>query len=176
MDVIESIHTRWSPREYLPVKVDLITVYKIFETARWAQSSNNEQPWRYLIAPLGNPGRTALEDLLAEGNAYAKQAGILGLACAKKTFTRDGSHNRTAQHDLGAASQLISLAARAHGLSNRFMAGFSVERARELCPGDYEPVAMFAIGKAVSDIPPKDRARREVAEFVSIGSFDTSFM
>lgn len=176
MHVIESIYSRWSPREYLPKPVDLETVHKIFDAARWAQSCFNEQPWRYWIAPIGkSEGRRQLESLLVEGNAYAKQAGILGLALAKKTFAHDGKPNRWAPHDLGAASQLVALAARGYGLMTRFMGGFDAEKAKTMVPADVEPMAMFVIGYAPPDLNMSERIRNPVEDFVSIETFGHKF-
>ena len=155
--------SRWSPRGYdgRPIADDTLRV--IFEAARSAQSSYNEQPWRFLVAAPGSPLRAELEACLDAGNAFAAGAWILGLAAAKRTFSKDGRTNRHAAFDTGAACQMLALQAFASGLGTRFMAGFDGARAAALCPADCEPIAFFAIGHPSAEALEKKPARRRKA-------------
>lgn len=179
MDFSELYRTRWSPREYTAKEVEGERLEQVFEAARWAQSSFNEQPWRFLIATKNDGAtRARLEGYLVEGNAYAKEAWVLGVAFAKKTFTKNDKPNRVAVHDLGAATQIIALKAFEIGLNSRFMAGFDVEKARELSPDDFEPVAMFVIGYAADRVlerGPGDRGRKPVDEYVWGGEWGSPY-
>jgi len=44
------IRKRWSPRAFADKPVPADVLRSLFEAARWAPSSNNEQPWAYLVA------------------------------------------------------------------------------------------------------------------------------
>ena len=48
--VHELISTRWSPYSFSRRLIPREDLLSIFEAARWAASSFNEQPWRYLVA------------------------------------------------------------------------------------------------------------------------------
>jgi nitroreductase len=122
----------------------------IFEAARWAASSYNEQPWRFLVATKSDPAAyQKILGLLVEFNQrWASTAPVLVITAAKKTFTQQGTPNRHAMHDAGAALAQLMLQATALGLHAHGMAGFDHERARQVLgiPDDYEVGAAVAIG------------------------------
>ncbi len=146
--ILDIIQKRWSSLAFEPIQLKEEEIRSLFEAARWAQSSYNEQPWRYMYAAKGDADRETLESLLAEGNSWAKSAGLLIISFAKKTFARNGTQNRHAMHDLGAASALITLQATSMGLNSHQMAGFDVAHANKALgvPTDFEPGSMMAIG------------------------------
>jgi hypothetical protein len=41
---------RWSPRSMTGEELDEETIMSLFEAARWAPSSYNNQPWRFIYA------------------------------------------------------------------------------------------------------------------------------
>jgi nitroreductase len=43
------ILNRWSPRSMTGEELDEDTIMSLFEAARWAPSSYNNQPWRQVI-------------------------------------------------------------------------------------------------------------------------------
>jgi nitroreductase len=50
-DILDVIRNRWSPRAFDPSRdVPAADLRRLFEAARWAPSSMNEQPWRFLVA------------------------------------------------------------------------------------------------------------------------------
>jgi nitroreductase len=179
MEFSRLIEARWSPREYTSDAIERDLLREVFGAVRWAQSSYNEQPWRFLAARQDDqPLRGRLEGYLVEGNAFAKEAAVLGIAFAKRTFARNGKPNRVAVHDLGAATQMLALRAWDLGLNTRFMAGFDVGRAQEEAPEDFAPVAMFVIGRAPAGVlaaGPGDRGRRPVEEYVFGGAWGKAF-
>ena len=146
--VIETILERWSPLAFDPKPVEEEKVRAIFEAARWAPSAYNEQPWRYVYAQKGDPGREKLEALLVDGNSWAKNAGVLILSFAKKTFAHNGNPKRHYLHDVGAASAYLVEQATALGLVSHQMSGYDADNANEALgvPPDYEPGSMIAIG------------------------------
>jgi nitroreductase len=121
----------------------------ILEAARWAPSSRNEQPWRYIVFTNDNPEiLKKAHSVLKEINDYAKRAPILICAITKKTYTDNEKPNRLHFHDLGAANENMFLESFNQGLIMHEMGGFDVEKAREVfhVPEDYEVGTMIAIG------------------------------
>lgn len=177
---------RWSPRAFdgRPVEVDALRT--LLEAARWAPSSNNEQPWRFIVATKGHEtGWNRLFDCLAEGNQkWTVLAPVLMLSVASMHFEDDGKPNRHAFHDTGLATENLVLQATASGLVAHQMAGFDVEKARVdlRIPAGYEPVAMIAVGYPGNpDILPerlrerelRPRSRRPIGEWTFGGQWGT---
>jgi nitroreductase len=147
--VQDLILRRWSPRAFSDKEVSPAELKKIFEAARWAASSSNEQPWRFLVGRRGDETYQKIFSSLVEFNqSWAKSAPVLVLSVAKKTFTAKGNPNRFDLHDTGAATALLSLQATADGLHTHSMAGFDAEQARAsfAIPSDYDIGAVTAVG------------------------------
>jgi nitroreductase len=148
--VLDLIRRRWSPRAFDAKPVPDAILHSLFEAARWAASSANEQPWSYVMGVKSeDPAQfDRLAGTLAPGNAWAKDAPVLALSLAKTRFSKGGAPNRVALHDVGLATAELTLQAFSEGIFVHQMAGFDVEKAREFfaIPEGYEPVAMIAIG------------------------------
>jgi nitroreductase len=143
------IRRRWSPRAFADKEVSADDLKKLFEAARWAASSFNEQPWRFLVGRRGDETYKKIFGALVEFNqSWAKSAPVLVLSAAKKTFSASGQPNRYGLHDTGAATTLLSLQATANGLHTHSMAGFDAEQARAsfAIPSDYDIGAVTALG------------------------------
>jgi nitroreductase len=161
----ELLARRWSPRAFDPDRlVSRLALRTLLEAARVAPSCFNEQPWRFLV--FDGEDREALEDArgcLTDSNAWARRAPVLFLSVAAERWSRDGTANRWAQHDVGLASENLALQATALGFALHFMAGFDEARARELfgIPEGFTPMAMIAVGYPgkAEDLPPKLRER-----------------
>src|SRR5215831_2185585 len=97
------ISKRWSPYAYSDRQVSEQDLRALFEAARWAASSYNEQPWSYIVATKANPAELArLVSCLVDGNqAWAKAAPVLAIGCTKLHFALNGKPNAAAIHDLG---------------------------------------------------------------------------
>ncbi len=182
-DIPETIHPlirdRWSPRLFDPDPVPDETLWDLFEAARWAASSMNEQPWRFI---LGRRDRDDTWDrllgVLDEGNArWAHRAPVLVLAAASQRFERNDRPNRHAGHDTGLAVAQLTLQAIAHGLQVHPMGGFDGDAARSAfgIPEGYEPVVLLAVGQpgrpedapeGISESDPSARSRRPLEETV----------
>ncbi len=167
METRAAIAQRWSARAYLDKPIPDADLKTIFEASRAAHSCFNEQPWHFLFAKK-NAGahRIALESLLDQGNDFAKNGWVLGVSFAKKTFAKTGGTNRHAGHDLGSASQLMSLLAFSLGYSMRFMGGYDLEKARTLAPADFEPYAMFVLGVPDLSGGHPERSRNKLTSLV----------
>ncbi|HKD08092.1 MAG TPA: nitroreductase family protein [Bryobacteraceae bacterium] len=170
------IARRWSPREFLDKPIEPEKLRSLFEAARWAASSFNEQPWRFVVATKDHPAEfeRVLSTLAPKNQLWAKTAWALGISAARKTFTHSGAPNRFGIHDAGAALANLMLQAVSVGLYAHGMAGFDAEKARAEfgIPLDFEVGAAFAIGYiAPGTPPPATRTRRPLEETV----FGTKF-
>ena len=165
--VIEVILQRWSPRAFSSRPVSKHDLRKIFEAARWAASSYNEQPWRFLVGHKGDPTYQKIFDSLVEFNqSWAGSAPVLILSAASKNFAHNGSTNSYAVHDTGAATAYLALQAAALGLHTHSMAGFSHDKARAAfnIPETYHIGAVTALGHLGNvDELPDGLLEREVA-------------
>lgn len=147
--VLPVFHQRWSPRAFADRAVNAADLHKVFEAARWAASSYNEQPWRFLVGSRGSSAYQKIFDSLGAFNqAWAAKAPVLILGVAKTTFSHNNAPNRVALYDLGAATSYLTLQAAALGLGTHQMAGFDPEAARKAfgIPEEYTPGAVIALG------------------------------
>lgn len=146
----ELLLKRWSPRAFSDESVDPELLNQLFEAARWAPSSYNEQPWRFIIARKEDEEAFAkLSQVLNEFNrGWATGAPVLVLGLTKETFERNDRPNRHAGHDLGQAVAHLTFEATRHDLYVHQMAGILPDKAEELydLPEDVKPLTMFAIG------------------------------
>ncbi|HEX3471062.1 MAG TPA: nitroreductase family protein [Silvibacterium sp.] len=147
--VIEEILARWSPRAFSHKPVAAADLKKIFEATRWAASSYNEQPWRFLVGHRGDTTYQKIFDSLVEFNqGWAKSAPVLILSVASKSFAHSGAANHFAIHDTGTATGYLVLQATALGLHAHSMAGFDQEKARAAfgIPDNFHIGAVTALG------------------------------
>lgn len=185
--VHELIAKRWSPYSFDDRAVSDADLCSLFEAARWAPSSYNEQPWSYIIATKQRPEEfTQMLSCLVEGNqVWAKNAPVLALGIARVNFARNDRPNRAAIHDLGLAAGNLVMEATARGLAVHQMIGILPDRAREIyeIPGGYEPMTGIAIGylgdpnRLPENLKDRDLARRPrkpLREFVFSGKWGTA--
>lgn len=153
----------------------------LFEAARWAPSSSNEQPWRFLYARVGTPEWDLFYDLLVPFNQeWCKNGSVLVMILSKETSSRGGI-NHCHSFDAGSAWQNLALQGSIKGLVVHGMAGFDYEKAHTALnvPADFNVEAMCVIGKPadiqvlskelqVRETPSNRKALREI---VSEGLF-----
>ncbi len=141
---------RWSPYAFQDRPVSEADLCSLFEAARWAASSYNEQPWSYLVATQEYPDQfQQLLSCLDEGNqVWAKNAPVLALGIASLRFTRNHEANRAAIHDLGLATGNLVVEATARGIDVHQMIGILPNQAHDLfdIPEDFEAWTGMAIG------------------------------
>ena len=170
---------RWSPYAFSDRVVPEEDLLAVLEAARWAPSSYNEQPWRYILARRKDAESFAkLLSCLVDGNqAWARYVPVLMIGVAMRNFARNAKPNKAAHHDLGLAAGNLCVEATARGLIVHQMIGIVPERVRELyhVPDDAEPLTGIAIGypgegenltEALRERDRAARSRRPVAEFV----------
>ncbi|MEQ8247605.1 MAG: nitroreductase family protein [Alphaproteobacteria bacterium] len=169
-DTASPIHpllgNRWSPRAFADKPVEPAKLLAVFEAARWAASSNNGQPWAFVVAQKDDPAAFAqMIDCLMPGNqGWASLAPVLILTFARPTWPGEDRPNRTAQHDVGMATAMMSIQAEALGLRTHHMGGIVLDKIREVyaVPDDFDPVSAIALGyQGTTDLlaEEKDRAR-----------------
>jgi nitroreductase len=146
-----AIKNRWSPRKFTnePVTDEMLDL--LFEAARRAPSSRNEQPWQYFYAKKQDETAfSQLFDCLTEGNkVWAKSAQVLMVSVMKKNFEYQNRPNGKALHDVGAANVSLAIQAAEMGLQAHQMGGFDKKKAAEMLqpdPEKFEPVTMIAVG------------------------------
>lgn len=150
--ILPELAERWSTRAFSSEPVEPEKIVALFEAARWAASSSNVQPWRFIVARKGEAHFNKLAEGLMEGNSWAKSAPLLVANLARKTRTAsDGSEkpNKHAWHDLGLAMGNLSAQATAMGLYLHQMAGIhptKVEDNFQVNPDEFDVVSMFALG------------------------------
>ncbi len=184
-EILDVIRRRWSPRAFDPATdIPVAALQSLFEAARWAPSSRNEQPWRFVVT---HRSRTpaAFADLLAsaapKNQAWAAAAPVLVLVTVRSNHEAIDVANPHAWYDAGQAVGFLTLQATAEGLSVRQMQGFDATLARQVCavPPSFEPAVIMAIGLAgdpdtltvpahrEAELAP--RSRRALTEFVFDG-------
>jgi nitroreductase len=148
--ISEVIAERWSPYAFDSRLVPDADLRSLFEAARWAPSSYNEQPWSYIVATRDNSEQfqRLLSCLVDANQVWAKAAPVLALGVVSLKFARNAKDNRAAVHDLGLASGNLVLEATARGLFVHQMIGILPDRAREIygIPEGYETWTGLAIG------------------------------
>jgi nitroreductase len=125
-------------------------IFTLFEAARWAPSTYNEQEWRFLYARRETPQWQTFFDLLVEGNqAWCSRAALLAVIVAHKVFAKNGKPNPVHLFDSGCAFENLALQGTAMGLVVHGMQGFDFDKARAVLkvPDDYAVAAMFAAGR-----------------------------
>ena len=165
------ILNRWSPRSMTGEELDEDTIMSLFEAARWAPSSYNNQPWRFIYAKRNT----------APNKVWTKNATVLIVVVARKNFEHEEKYSITHQFDAGAAWENLALEASSRGLAVHAMQGFDYERARAdlQIPDNFDVMAMIAIGKQEpkDNLPPQlqekehPNDRKPLAEIVMEGQF-----
>lgn len=134
--VLRVVLNRWSPRSFADRAVPREDLHRVFEAARWAASSNNEQPWRFVLgirdtAPFDDTYTKLFAALLGFNQEWAAAAPVLVLGVVDATFAHNGTENPHALYDLGGAMAHFALQATALGLTTRQLAGFNPDLIRE---------------------------------------------
>ena len=172
---------RWSPRSMSGEGLTDDELFSLFEAARWAPSSFNNQPWRFIFARKKSD-KERFFSLLSEGNKpWNEKAAVLVVIVSKKTFDHNNQPSRTHSFDTGAAWENLALEGARRGLVVHGMQGFDYEKAKGVLkvPDDYEIEAMASIGKRgiKEDLPEKYQemekpsGRKAIKEIVMEGEF-----
>lgn len=156
---------RWSPRAMSGEEISHDDLMGLFEAARWAPSSYNNQPWRFIYAKRNTDHWQRLFSLLVEGNKiWAKNAAVIVVVISRKNFEFNEKPAITHQFDAGAAWENLALEATSRELVTHGMQGFDFNEARKVLgiPDSFDVMAMIAIGKlGQKENLPRDLQERE---------------
>lgn len=184
--ILEVLTQRWSVRAFSDRAIEPEKLCRLFEAARWAPSSFNEQPWRFIIATKSEPDafNKMVSCLMEKNQRWVRSGGapFLMIAFSKKTFTYNGQPNRAHTHDIGLAFGNFVIQATAMGLSVCQMQGIQLQRTVELyhVPPDFEPAIGCAAGYAgeitrlteeFHERERRPRTRMDFRDFVFSGEF-----
>lgn len=149
--VLPLILNRWSPRALSGESLSKHELMTLFEAARWAPSSYNNQPWRFIYAHRGSGAtwETFLNLLVPANRSWAERASVLVVVASSTKFSYNNKPARTHSFDTGAAWENLALQASSMGIIAHGMEGFSYERAAQdlNIPDDFTVEAMIALGK-----------------------------
>jgi nitroreductase len=173
---------RWSPRAMSGEPLSDAEMRTLFEAARWAPSTYNEQEWRFLYARRDTAQWPVFFDLLVEGNReWCRQAALLVVILAHKVFSRNGKPNPVHLFDSGCAFENLALQGAAMGLVVHGMQGFDFDKARMALnvPDDFAVAAMFAAGRPADEsvlpemlrVREKPSDRKPVDQIICEGAF-----
>ena len=165
--LLPAIADRWSPRAFASQPVKPADLRLILEAARWAASSNNEQPWRFLVGLHDSETFAKIASALVPFNhAWASHAPVLILPFAVKT-AHGGKTNHYALYDLGQAVAQLKIQAAALGIATHSMGGFDRDTTRlafNLPEEEYQLGAVIALGyQAAPDALDQPLLERELA-------------
>lgn len=168
MPLLETIQIRRSKRAYSDRPIEPEKIQSLFEAARWAPSSMNEQPWVYIYATKEQPSLwSKLFDALADSNKiWAERAPLLIMSLVRKNFVRNEKPNGSARYDLGAANAFLTLQATHLGLNVHQMGGFDRQQATVNLnvPDTHEVAVMIAVGYSGDpDMLPENLKERELS-------------
>lgn len=176
---LDLIKKRKSTVAFSDQDVNKAQLEKIFEATRWAASCFNEQPWRFIVAQKSQEGlfEKVLNGINEHNQVWAKNAPVLMLTFAKKTFAKNEKPNMHYMHDLGLAVGNMSAQVTAMGLYLHQMAGIVRENIQKDfdIPEDYEIVSGIALGYKldIENVPEefklretKERTRKSLNEIV----------
>jgi nitroreductase len=182
--VHEIIQNRWSPRAFSNKPVSREILRSLFEAARWAPSSSNEQPWAFIVGTNDDSEthRKILSTMVEFNQAWAKHAPVLAIAVSEMEFAHNKTPNRNAFYDTGSAVAHLTAEATWRGLFVHQMAGFDPHKASEVfhIPKGWEAIAVFAVGHPgdPNGLPDKlrerelaPRSRKPISEFVMSGEW-----
>src|SRR5262245_50822784 len=173
---------RWSPRAMSGQPLTNDELMTLFEAARWAPSTYNEQEWRFLFARRDTAQWPTFFDLLMDANkVWCQRAAVLVVVLSHRVFERNGKVNPVHTFDTGAAFENLALQGALMSLVVHGMAGFDRDKARSnlRVPDDYAVEAMIALGRPgdPADLTPelrereKPSGRKPVSEFAREGLF-----
>ncbi|MEM3407738.1 MAG: nitroreductase family protein [Nitrososphaerota archaeon] len=174
MDVFEAIKSRRSIRAFQEKEIPEEFIEKILDSARWAPSAGNTQPWEFIIVK-----DKELKMKLAEaayGQYFIVEAPLVIVVCTniRKSSSRYGSRGETLYsiQDAAAATQNILLSIHALGLGACWIGAFSEEKVSLILniPKYVRPVAILPIGyPAEKPSPPSKRRIDEITFFEKYG-------
>lgn len=148
--ILPLLLSRVSYRAFSEERLSEEELFSLFEAARWAPSSFNNQPWRFVYARRGEQEWETLFNVLIDFNkSWCKDADTLIAVISRKNFEHNNKPSVTAPFDTGAAWMSLALEAHARNIVAHGMEGFDYEGLRKTLkiPDTFKIEAMIAVGK-----------------------------
>jgi nitroreductase len=161
---------RWSPRAFDGSTIPIEDLRTILDAGRWAPSSFNYQPWRFLYATRDDTANwNRFLDLLIPFNAvWAKEASVLLFIVSETTMGAPDKPSHSHSFDAGAAWSAIALQAHLLGYHAHGMVGIDMDKTRtELgIPDGFRIEAAVAIGRMgdPANLPEKLQEREQPSD------------
>lgn len=180
--ILDVILNRWSPRAMAGEPISDEQLMILFEAARWAPSSYNNQPWHFIYAKRDTQQWDLLFNLMVPFNqGWAQDAAVLMVLVSRKLFFFNNKPSRTHSFDAGASVENLAIQASAMGLVCHAIEGFDYDRAKKdlAVPDDYTVEVMIAVGKPgpleklSQELQEREKpsGRKKVARIISEGIF-----
>ncbi len=145
---------RWSPRSFTGKPIGLAELMSLFEAARWAPSTSNTQPWRFVYGLAGSPGFNTIFETLAPFNqTWARAASaLIAVLSAQQSVAPGSTEAKPSPHhafDTGAAWMSLALQADTMGWRAHAMGGFNADalRAQLGVPDGFAAHCVVAVGQ-----------------------------
>ena len=184
MKIHNLISERKSIRAFSDKEISDEALITLLEAARWAPSSMNEQPWRFIVVRKENTEafQKMIQCLNDSNKIWAQHASVLLLTVANNTITTLNKPNAYAWHDIGLAIGNLSLQAISMDIFLHQMGGFKSEEAKKLfnIPNGFDPVSVIALGyqgnaealpSPLRERELKQRERKPLSEIVYSNTF-----
>jgi len=171
LKILDEIIYRWSPRSMTGEALPETDLLSLFEAARWAPSSFNNQPWRFYYALRDSDRFKDLLALLVEKNRqWCVNAACLMIIVSKKTYDHNGRPMRSHVYDTGAAWMALAIEGLRRGYVVHGMAGFDDQAATKyLALGDeYQVNFMAAVGHPAPEVETEEVSQRKEINEIAI--------
>lgn len=167
-DIAPFFLERWSPRAFTDETITSEALMPLFEAARWAPSSMNSQPWRFVYVLRDSETWDAwLEALSNTNRSWAFRAAALIAFVSQDWLDFGGGPVPSPTHsfDTGAAWMSFALQANLSGWHTHGMAGFDRDQLGNAIgiPDGFQINAVAAIGRIGNSAMLTDKLRsREI--------------
>lgn len=149
IDINELITRRYSPKSFSNKEITNNELFSLFEAARLAPSSYNEQPWKFIVGRNGDETFNKITETLSEKNKeWAPKSPVLICGVAKTNLERNDKENFHARYDLGQSVAYLTIQATWRGMFLHQMGGFNKDKMKEKFQLDdnFQPVVVIAVG------------------------------
>jgi len=165
MDILEIIKARRSIRKYTPEKVSKDMIQRLTEAGRWAPSSGNRQPWKFIVVTN--------EETLRKLSSVLNTGRFIGGVPLAIAVVVDPAASRRFLEDGAAAIQNILLEAHFMKLGSCWIGCYDAPQeqpAKDILgiPDNERLQAIVAVGHSVET---PERTRKSVEETVFYESY-----
>jgi nitroreductase len=145
---------RWSPRSFTGKPISSAEMMSLFEAARWAPSTSNTQPWRFVYGMAGSAGFEAIFQTLVPFNQgwASKASALIAVLSAQQAVapgTTEAKPSPLHAFDTGAAWMSLALQAESMGWRTHAMGGFDAQALRQQLgvPEGFAVQCVVAVGE-----------------------------